>query len=282
MERGIQVAREAGVIIKAAYEAKTHTIATKEHASDLVTQTDKQVEQLCVSRLQEYFPTQGFIGEETEETRSDLEDRPTWIIDPVDGTTNFCHGFPFVCVSIGLCINKQPVVGIVFNPVIDRLYSAAEGLGAFLHSHESTRLPLNPLELPSGLSTALVATEYGTAREELVVDAKLKTVRVLVTQPVASHGIRSCGSAALSMCLVAEGGVDVYYEAGVHAWDVCAGVVIVREAGGLVTNAHSQGMNVMARSCVCVRGVKGFNRTGQKALMEEIQSLMIPIDYEFD
>ncbi|KAL2918204.1 hypothetical protein HK105_202131 [Polyrhizophydium stewartii] len=296
------VAREAGALIRAAFDGRSHAIDFKEtNAADLVTQTDRAVEDLCLRRLAEAFPEHAFIGEETTSAaapaaRTALGDRPTWIIDPVDGTMNFCHGFPFTAVSIGLCIGRRPVVGVVFNPILDQLFHAAEGLGAFVETPAGTQaLPLSPAAVPPTLTTALLATEYGAGKEPHVLEPKIATIRRIVTRPVAGRGIRSVGSAALSMCLVAEGSVDAYYEAGIHAWDVCAGIVIVREAGGVAVNwtppagaaaVADEPIDVMARSVLCVRGVKGAaagsQAAAQAALVGQLRALIDPIEYPHD
>jgi fructose-1,6-bisphosphatase/inositol monophosphatase family enzyme len=165
-----------------------------------------------------------------------LKDKPTWIIDPVDGTTNFVHGFPFFCVSIGLTCNKEPVVGVVYNITLEKLYYASKGNGSYLLLNPKTnKTPSNLLlaqtpnelssklcgadvKIPNALGQALIATEYGSSKDFVQLDAKVKIIQTIIKPPIAARGIRSVGSAALSMCLVAEGSVDLYYEAGVHAW----------------------------------------------------------------
>ncbi|KAH6564788.1 hypothetical protein BASA50_006430 [Batrachochytrium salamandrivorans] len=325
LEKAIAVATDAGAIIRTAYMGRSHAIDFKEaNAADLVTKTDCAVEELCFRLLRASYPDHAFIGEEstsssTSSERCPFDDRPTWIIDPIDGTMNFCHGFPYTAISIGLCISKVPVVGVVFNPVLDHLYYAAAGQGAYLRSPAFPTpqlLPLNSSWIPSSLSTALIATEYGASKDTDILTAKIATIQRIVTQPVSGRGIRSCGSAALSMCLVAEGGVDAYYEAGIHAWDICAGILLVREAGGIAVNLlpassaqslpisskddgieelfGSEPVDVMARSVLCVRGVQKALAdrkdahamttvaSAQAALVKQLRSLMVPLPYPLD
>ncbi|KAJ8329520.1 hypothetical protein O5D80_002341 [Batrachochytrium dendrobatidis] len=283
---------------------RSHSIDYKEtNAADLVTKTDCAVEELCFKSLKAFYPDHVFIGEESTSTvtRCSFDNRPTWIIDPVDGTMNFCHGFPFTAISIGLCINTLPVLGVIYNPILDHLYYATSGTGSYLVSPSTgilcpQRLPLSPSPVPSSLATALIATEYGASKDTDILHAKIRAIQRVITTPVAGRGIRSLGSAALSMCMVAEGGVDAYYEAGIHAWDICAGIVIVREAGGVAINlgkdpkCHDSVLNedvdVMARSILCVRGIQGNNENqvaeSQMALIAQMRSLIEPIPYPLD
>ncbi|KAI8930224.1 inositol monophosphatase [Entophlyctis helioformis] len=311
------VARDAGARIRAAFAERAHAVDYKEtNAADLVTQTDRAVEELCFRSLAAAFPAHAFIGEETASAalaadasaRCAFDGRPTWIIDPIDGTMNFVHGFPYTAVSIGLCIDRRPVLGVVYNPILDQLYYATDGHGAFLETAAAAaggggpavRLPLSPAPLPPSLATALLATEYGSGKDTDALTAKIEAIRRIITQPVAGRGIRSVGSAALSMCLVAEGAVDAYYEAGIHAWDVCAGTVVVREAGGLVLNwvppadanatttaaagdEQNEPFDVMARNVLCVRGTKGGPRdAAPPLLLRQLRSLIEPIAYPHD
>ncbi|RSH81128.1 uncharacterized protein EHS24_008562 [Apiotrichum porosum] len=195
---------------------------------------DKAVEDFLVAKIAEKYPEHKFIGEETYEGQ-EITDAPTWIVDPIDGTTNFIHGFPMVATSIGLAVGGEPVVGVVYNPFLDQLYSAAKGKGAFLN--EKTRLPLMGKVKPLySLDQALIAVEYGSSRKAPALPAKLNTFKNLTADKSDGgqmvHSLRSLGSAALNLCQVATGGVDLYWEIGCWPWDVCAGMSILAEAGG--------------------------------------------------
>ncbi|CAJ0831669.1 11509_t:CDS:2 [Entrophospora sp. SA101] len=136
----VSLARESGKIIleasKARYSTQSKVYSKAGNSADLVTETDRQVEDFIKSRINKTFPEHKFIAEEMTSTNNKYEftSKPTWIIDPIDGTTNFVHGFPFVAVSIGLTINKEPVVGVVFNPFLNELYTASKGDAATLNS----------------------------------------------------------------------------------------------------------------------------------------------------
>ncbi|KXL42136.1 MAG: hypothetical protein FE78DRAFT_73606 [Acidomyces sp. 'richmondensis'] len=238
----VEVAHEAGDMILAATPAHADT---KKNSADIVTETDRAVEEMVSTRLRERFPDFDFIGEESYQSThsTGLTDRPTFIIDPIDGTTNFLHGLPYVAISLGLALSRRPVVGVVYNPFLRHLYTAIKGQGAYLTTpfHPSpTRLPLRqPPAALKTLSHCLVAVEWGSDRSGPDFDVKSSTFRHLAAEYGAMvQGVRSLGSAALNLCAVAAGEMDVYWEAGCWAWDVCAGWVVLEEAGGKVVGCH--------------------------------------------
>lgn len=208
---------------------------------DLVTETDKACEDLIFNHLKQHFPSHKFIGEETTAACGNFEltDEPTWIVDPLDGTTNFVHGFPFVCVSIGLTIGKKPTVGVIYNPIIDELFTAIDGKGAFFNG--------KPIKVSSQseLVKALLATETGTKRDKLTVDATTGRINSLLFKV---RSLRMCGSCALNLCGVACGRLDLFYEIEFGGpWDVAGGVVIVKEAGGVVFDPSGSEFDLTAR-----------------------------------
>uniref|UniRef100_U5EW60 Inositol-1-monophosphatase n=1 Tax=Corethrella appendiculata TaxID=1370023 RepID=U5EW60_9DIPT len=211
---------------------------------DFVTETDQQVEKLLMDGISEKYPDHKFIGEEetSEGKKAELTDAPTWIIDPVDGTMNFVHSFPHSCVSIGLLVNKIAEIGIVFNPVMKQKFTARRGQGAFLNG--------NPIRVSSEtkLSKALITTEFGTSREEDKTKVVLENIGKLVR---AAHGLRALGSAALNICSVALGGADASYEFGLHAWDIAAADLVVREAGGVCIDPAGGPLDIMSRRFLC-------------------------------
>ncbi|KAG2223285.1 hypothetical protein INT45_007011 [Circinella minor] len=267
----IALAKEAGKMIKDATETRmsgtgNQFLAKYDNPTDLVTETDQAVEKFIKNRLSVTYPTHRFIGEETmaEGVETVFTDEPTWIVDPIDGTTNFVHGHPFVAVSIGLTIGKEPVVGVVYCPLMNELYSAAKGQGAFLN--ESIRLPLfQPTPPPLGdLSQCIVSTEAGSDRSPEVIDKKMEMIHTILRQKQnngkQAHSIRCTGSAAINLCTVAKGVVDVYWEVGCWEWDVAAAIVIVREAGGIVvTGSHQPDpspVNIFSRKYLAIRGAQ--------------------------
>jgi fructose-1,6-bisphosphatase/inositol monophosphatase family enzyme len=283
LKRAIDMALEAGNIVLNAVSHQKQ-IDEKLSSADLVTLTDKQVEDFIHSLVKD----DGFIGEESR--KDALSDRPTWVIDPVDGTTNFIHSFPFFCISIGLLVNKEPIVGAVFNVSSNTLYYAGKGFGCRRVVNQSAvnvgdGIALNGgfTNVPDKLQNALVLTEFGSSKIEHHLQPKLEMMSRIMKPPVAARGIRCLGSAALQLCAIAEGCGDIYYEAGIHVWDICAGIVIVKEAGGLVRNwdHEVQPYDFMARDIVAVRGSTGDCK-GQSELLREFDSIRINIPYSRD
>ena len=213
------------------------------------------------STLRDKYPNFAFMGEETYQPGDRLTDQPTWVVDPIDGTTNFVHAYPYVSISLGLAIDRQPVVGVVFNPFTNVMYSAISGKGAYLN--REVPLPLKArgqsgsstygtstgaaaqrvLEPVTDLDQALVAIEWGSDRSGNDFDLKLQTFGKLAARKEDGggmvHGLRSYGSAALNLCGVAEASLDIYWESGCWAWDVCAGMCILREAGGRIVDGNA-------------------------------------------
>lgn len=270
LEAATEIAKQGGKIAKEALEKDHRKAEHKESTSDLVTETDKKVEELIISSLRQRFPKHKFIGEETFADNGEhmsLTDDPTWMIDPIDGTSNFVHGFPFSAVSIGMVLNKQPVVGVVYNFVLDQLYTARKGTGALLNG--------KPIRVSkcTELNKALVLTEFGNNRPEEILKPKLEVMHSLGAEPDQVIGIRSLGSAALNSCMVASGCADSYYEYGVHCWDIAASVVIIQEAGGVCISPSGEPLNVMKRAFLC-------------ASTHELASKLVPhmkhIDYPED
>ncbi|KAJ7070713.1 hypothetical protein C8F01DRAFT_391592 [Mycena amicta] len=263
------LARKAGALILEGSEAiqsaaaAASSVNEKKNSVDLVTQYDVGVEELVKKELAEKYPSFKFIGEESYSAghRPPLTDEPTFCVDPIglfvsvlisplngiDGTTNFVHGFPYVCISLGLIFEKRPVLGVIFNPFLDHLYTGIKGHGSFLTKANGRplRLPLaSPPKPLASLSQALIAVEWGADRAEKPISIKSSSFGRLAGDPAhvpggkMAHSLRSVGSAALNFALVAQGGLDLYWEVGCWPWDVCAGIVIAEEAGGVVTGSH--------------------------------------------
>jgi len=246
LEVAVGAAKRAGqVILNSFYDAKA-----VEHKGmvDLVTETDKACEDLIFKELASSFPTHQLIGEETSASDGipDLTDAPTWVIDPLDGTTNFVHRFPFVCVSIGLVINKVPAVGVVYNPILDELFTAVQGRGAFLNGK---RINVSTQE---HIGNALLATEIGTKRDKETVDATTNRINSLLFKV---RSLRLSGSCAMNLCGVACGRLDMFYELGFGGpWDVAGGALILQEAGGLVFDPSGDEFDLMSHRVAATNG----------------------------
>ncbi|PSK43986.1 Inositol monophosphatase 2 [Elsinoe australis] len=266
----ISVAKKAGEMITSA-RPKTSVSGSKKNSADLVTETDQAIEKMVSTSLKDKFPSYQFMGEETYKPGDKLTSEPTFIVDPIDGTTNFVHGYPYVCISLGFAIDQVPQVGVIYNPFTDTLYTGIKGKGSFLTDqfHDHVQLPLREPEQLE-LDKALIAVEWGSDRSGNDYDIKVKTFRSLCASKddggAMVHSLHSLGSAALNLCAVATGSMDAYWEAGCWAWDVCAGWVILKEAGGIIVDANKGNWNprVDDRRYLAVR--KG---EGQKQLVED-------------
>ncbi|XP_033494237.1 inositol monophosphatase 1-like [Epinephelus lanceolatus] len=243
MDHCVEVTKKAGKMIREALQ-KDIAVMQKSSPVDLVTETDQKVEQLIISAIKEKYPTHSFIGEESVAAGapSVLTDNPTWIIDPIDGTTNFVHRFPFVSVSIGFTVKKEIEFGIVYSCIEDKMYTARKGKGAFCNGE--------PIKVSGqeDISQSLVLTEMGFKKDPEQFKTMLANIRTILTIPV--HGIRSPGSAAVNMCLVACGSADAYYHMGIHCWDMAGGAAIVTEAGGVIMDISGGPFDLMSRRLI--------------------------------
>lgn len=193
--------------------------------ADLVTETDLKIEEFLMEYFHKQLPDYTFFGEETSQ-KLNIKDK-CLIVDPIDGTTNFVHRFPFIGISVGVYENLNPVAATVYNPILDELYYAKRGEGAFLNDDRIF------VSSQSKLENSLLATgfPYGFV-EKNKRDILVKLEKILSR----SRGIRRAGAASLDLCYVARGIFDGYYEGGLKPWDVAAGILIVNEAGGKVSN----------------------------------------------
>ena len=219
-----QLARAAGAIQRERYETGVR-IRTKSAPIDLVTEVDHACEALIVETLRQHRPADAVLAEE-----GSGDDRPgaawRWIIDPLDGTTNYAHGYPRFCVSIGVEREDVRQVGVVYDPLLDELYSATRGSGAFLNGR---RLRVSEED---DLGRALVATGFAYD-VRLNPDDNLDHFARFVKH---ARAVRRDGSAALDLCYLAAGRFDGFWELQLHPWDVAAGFLIVEEAGGRVSD----------------------------------------------
>lgn len=250
----VEVALKAGNVIKS--KSGKVEFDDKKNGVDLVTEIDKAVEALVSTELREKYPNYQFMGEESYKPGDTLTDEPTFVVDPIDGTTNFIHFYPFSCIALGFAHHKKPVAGVVYNPFYDQMYTAVKGQGAYLNKEKLPLRPYGPLKLQG----ALAAIEWGAERSGHNFDVKTNTFTQLAREDGAFiHGFRSLGSAALNICSVAAGNVDCYWEGGCWAWDVCAGWIILEEAGGKMVSGNPGDWHpaVDSRAYLAVRGGEG-------------------------
>ncbi|CCK70998.1 inositol monophosphate 1-phosphatase INM2 KNAG_0F03360 [Huiozyma naganishii CBS 8797] len=275
---------EVGPIIK----SQTGTMLSQQYVDkanqvDLVTKYDKQIELAVKSKLSELYPTFHFVGEEEYvpgETKISIE--PTFILDPIDGTTNFIHGFPFSCCSLGLSMDAKPLVGVVYNPHLEQMFHASKGNGAFLNDER-----INVTARPLTLQKSVLGLEGGAERSEgppaTNFDKKMNTYRNLLREDGGYvHGFRSMGSAAMNVCYTAIGLLDAYWEGGCYAWDVCAGWCILQESGGKMVggNPGEWDIPIERRVYLAVRG--GCQPQEQDAFIRALWAQVdAPLEYQY-
>lgn len=228
------IAREAGAFLLAECQKFSRDAVEYKGMNDLVSYVDKECEKLIVPKLHVLLPEAGFITEEGTTEQADREGI-NWIIDPLDGTTNFIHGLPIYAVSIGLARGNRPIAGVVYDPNRDECFSAAEGQGAWLNVGGTSEQPLR-VSSAQRLADGLIATGFPYYRFEQM-QPYLHILEQLMQR---SHGLRRMGSAAIDLAYVSAGRFEAFYEYNLKSWDMAAGICLVREAGGIVTNFGGQ------------------------------------------
>jgi myo-inositol-1(or 4)-monophosphatase len=233
----MNAARRAAKSLRRDFGEVEALLVSKKGAADFVSAADLRAEQAIFEELSKARPKFGFLMEERGEIEgSDNSNR--WVVDPLDGTTNFLHGMPHFAVSIALERDRQPFAGVIYNPATDELYWAEKGEGAFMNDKRLRVSSRHDLE------SALFATGLPFKGRPGLKRALAETEAVLVE----TAGVRRLGSAALDLAYVAAGRFDVYWERDLNPWDVAAGVVLVREAGGVVSEIDGGAKPVHAGS----------------------------------
>ena len=238
--------RQAGRLIRESID-RPHKIRYKRHSRiNLVTAVDRQADRLIRATIRRRFPSHDFLTEESTPTGHGSAYK--WIIDPLDGTTNYAHHFPQVGVSIGLEFKSQIVLGGVYDPFRDELFWAEKGRGAWLE-HAGKKRRLTASRTPS-LSRALLLTGFPYDRRKKI-DLYLSYVKAFMSR---IQGIRRAGAAALDLCWVAAGRVDGYWEWRLKPWDVAAGRLIVEEAGGRMSDFSGRPYSIYGEQTLATNG----------------------------
>jgi myo-inositol-1(or 4)-monophosphatase len=243
----IDAATRAGQILKERWNKNDLRVYKKGTITNPVTEIDLQSEELIKDTLRNAYPNYGILAEESDEISGHVSTR--WIIDPLDGTTNYIRGYPFVAVSIGLEVEGILTLGVVFNPILDEMFIGQRGKGATLNSKRiqvSDTTELRPSLLASGFSYDADVNPDNNTKEW----AKFISM---------TRSVRCDGSASLDLCKVACGQLDGYWEKDIFPWDMAAGIVIVREAGGVVSD-YSGGRDSLARCEVVAANEKLHKR----------------------
>lgn len=222
LNTAVKAARKAGgIITRASFDLDKLTVRSKRQ-KDYVSEVDHAAEEAIISILRQTYPDHGILAEESGQ--SDSKSDHLWVIDPLDGTTNFLHGFPQYCVSIGLLVKGVPTQGVIYDPNRDELFTATRGVGAYLNDRRIRVSKTDRME------AALMGTGF-PFREVSNIDDYIRMMRNVM---LATSGIRRPGAAALDLAWVAAGRIDGFWEIGLSPWDMAAGALLVREAGGLI------------------------------------------------
>jgi len=240
LQAAVAAAREGGRILLEELSRPVH-ISYKGDV-DLVTQADRRSEDAVVVQLRRQFPDHAILAEEGGGREAASEFR--WHVDPLDGTTNFAHRFPQFAVSIGLERAGELLAGAVFNPANGEMFSAARGKGAWLNGEPIRVSRIDRLEM------SLLGTGFPTHKR-----TENPNIHYYWQFTLASHGIRRVGAAALDLCMVACGRLDGFWEFGLKSWDTAAGTLIVREAGGRVTDFEGKPFAQGGRVCLATNGL---------------------------
>jgi myo-inositol-1(or 4)-monophosphatase len=234
------IAREAGALLMEFFD-KNIRIEYKGDA-DLVTAADRKSEALIRERIREAWPGHDVLGE--EEGLRDTGSEYRWYVDPLDGTTNFAHGFPVFCVSMGLQHKNQMVAGVCFDPTRKEMFAAERGHGATLNDRAIH------VSATKHLKESLVGTGFPSHKRH-----KNPNIHFYHQITLRSHGVRRAGSAALDLCYVASGRMDGFWEFNLNPWDTAAGVLMVEEAGGRVSNFSGGPFELNSREVLASNGV---------------------------
>jgi myo-inositol-1(or 4)-monophosphatase len=267
LPRMTAIAREAGHLVMTYFERR---IGYEYKGDvDLVTEADRASEKLIVQRIREAFPAHDIVGEEG--TRKDSGSDFRWYVDPLDGTTNFAHGYPVFCVSLGIESKSGLIAGVLYDPTRDELFAAEKDKGATLNGR--------PIQVSKTkkLGESLLATGFPSRKRH-----KNPNIHFYHQLTLRSHGLRRAGSAALDLANVASGRYDGFWEFNLNPWDTSAGVLLVREAGGTVTRFDGSAWRIDSTETLASNGLlhdelmKNFTEIFAGRGLEQLPS---PIEY---
>jgi len=228
----VRAARRAGDLLSRMFDERDTLSVQQKQDRDFVTEADRKAESMIIREIQRHYPAHGIVAEESGRRNPDSSYQ--WYIDPLDGTTNFIHGYPHFSVSIGLWRHGKPVLGVVHDPMRNETFEAQNGSGAFLNRR---RLRVSERQ---DVSQALFASGLPPYRREELPEFQRRMDACMR----AADGYRRGGSAALDLAYVASGRLDTYWESGLQPWDIAAGVILVQEAGGMVTDTRGASLNL--------------------------------------
>ena len=245
LELAITWAKEVGKIHLSYFRGNNLDIHTKSNVYDVVTRADKESEAFLLARIQEEFPMHAVLGEETGEHAGTGGYR--WVLDPLDGTNNFSQGLPVFTVSVGLQYEGNTILGVVYAPYLDELYTAVKGKGAFCNGK-----PIH-VSMKPDLAHSVLGTGFPYDKD-VNPDNNVSNLAAILPH---LRGVRRMGSAAYDLCCTAAGWLDGYWELGLSLWDMCAGALIVEEAGAIVVPfREARGISVIAGNTTIVEKIR--------------------------
>jgi len=240
LQTAVDTARESGALLANYFER--HIGYELKGSYDLVTDADRASENLIIERIRNHYPSHSITGEETG--AHDGTSAYRWYVDPLDGTTNFAHGFPVFNVTLALEYRGELICGVIYDPQRDEMFTAEQGAGAFLNNRRIHVSGVRRVE------EALVATGFPSRRRHQSVN-----VYFYHQLAMASHGVRRAGAAALDLAYVACGRLDAFWEFALHPWDMAAGLLLVKEAGGLLSTMQGQAHQLASPHLVADNGL---------------------------
>lgn len=241
IEKAVFISRIAGNIIREGF-GKNLQIEFKTNKANIVTDIDKKSENIIKNFIRKEFPTHGILAEESGHEKGSSEF--IWVIDPLDGTTNFAHGLPIFSVSIGVIKGKEIICGVVYDVMRDEVYSAEKGSGSHLNSK---RIKVSST---SQIEESLLVTGFPYNISENP-DNAIEKFSTIIKK---ARGVRRLGSAAIDFCYVASGVFEGFWEVDLNPWDACAGKLLVEEAGGKVTNFAGENIDIYSRQFLAGNG----------------------------
>jgi myo-inositol-1(or 4)-monophosphatase len=239
-----QIARKAGKIVKEGYSS--HKEVSHKGVVDLVTEYDVRTEKYIIAELQKHFPDYTLVGEESHQGGEYHYDKAIYI-DPIDGTTNFVHGIPHLAISLGVWEEGKPKFAVVYNPILEEMFWAEEGKGAYCNDQ------ILQVSTQEKLQNSLIATGFPYAKVNAGIEYRWVVACITNLLPHIQD-IRRLGAAAIDLCYLAQGKVEAFYEIDLKPWDVAAGILIVQEAGGEVTNVKGERFDFDDKSIVASNG----------------------------
>lgn len=241
IDKIIEISREAGEIIREGFGKKL-TLEYKSNVSDFVTNIDKAAESKIIEFIKKEYPTHNIIAEESGDDSKGS--KYTWVIDPLDGTMNFAHGLPIFSVSIAVMKNSEIISGVIYDVMNNIFYSAEKGSGAFQNGNKII------VSKNMDLEKSLLVTGFPYNIKDNPDNAVERFNSFLMN----SRGVRRLGSAAIDLCYVANGTFDGFWEVNLHPWDMAAGILLVAEAGGRITNFKNEKIDIFTKQLLATNG----------------------------